>query len=416
MKRIIILIIVLIIAAGGTIGLICFADKQEKQITSLEPETTTDASAPVETTDALALSFSHNDTFYSSKIDVEITCADPDAQIFYTTNGDIPNEKDKPYTKPITVNSKSQVNATTIKAVAISGESKSQVYTKSYFTGNDVFERFSEDTLVFVLSSDSYNLYDYYYGVTVTGYTRDQYLASDEYKGGELEYTAPANYMIGGRESERDMFVEVYDNTGKQLICQAAGARVVGGYSRVPDQKSWRLIARNIYSEGKFKYAFFEGATDAYGQLITSYDRITLRNGANDREFAGIRDEVALQLAQDAGFPDTQQTRPAAVFLNGEYYGYSWLHEAYHEEYLVNTYGGIEDNFAIISNTEDADEGDEKPLADYTYVYNLATSGLTDDAKFEEFCSLVDIDNFIFYYAFQVYIANEDWPGNNFKA
>lgn len=44
------------------------------------------------------------------------------------------------------------------------------------------------------------------------------------------------------------------------MIDQAAGVRLSGGYSRVPDQKSLRLIARKSYDpdNGKFKYAFFE--------------------------------------------------------------------------------------------------------------------------------------------------------------
>ena len=47
-----------------------------------------------------------------------------------------------------------------------------------------------------------------------------------------------------GMESERDMYLK-FTSDGKQLISQAAGARVVGGYSRA-DQKSWRLIAKTL--------------------------------------------------------------------------------------------------------------------------------------------------------------------------
>ncbi|MDE6724908.1 MAG: CotH kinase family protein, partial [Ruminiclostridium sp.] len=312
-----------------------------------------------------------------------------------------------------------EVKATTIKAIAISGGEKSAVQTKSYITGREVFNRFDDSTYVFVLSSDPYNLYDYYYGVCVEGYLRDEWL-KNEYKGGEIPYNAPANWYMSGRESERDMYVEVYDSKGNQLIDQAAGGRVVGGYSRANEQKSWRLIARNEYSEGngKFKYPFFEGAVDAYGQLMTRYDRITLRNNANDREFASVRDEIAMELAKQAGLPDTQETIPAAVFLNGEYYGFAWLHEAYCNDYLEATYGGIKENFKIVGGKESNIDSydDDQSLNDYNYMLDLAKNGLTDDSKFEEFCSLVDIENFMLYYAIQVYINNEDWPGNNFKA
>lgn len=417
MKRILILIFVLIIGGVGAIGLLYFSDIQKPQENALSTDSEDEAVAVV--AGPMAISFSHKDTFYDTAIDVEIKCADSEAKIYYSTDGTDPDESCNLYKGPISISSGSKVKAKTIKAIAINGDKRSEVVVKSYITGKNVFSRFSENTYVFVLSTDPYNLYDYYYGVTVPGYMRDEYLNSDEYKGGEVDYNAPANWHIGGRESERDMYVEVYDYTGAKILEQAAGGRVVGGVSRAVDQKSWRLIARNEYSEGDgmFKYAFFSGATDAYGQLLTKYDRITLRNNANDREFASVRDEVALQLSHNAGFPDTQATHPAAVFLNGEYYGFSWLHEAYCNGYLEQTYGGNRDNFRIVGTKEHTVSGDdEKCVEDYNYMYSLAQGGLTDDARFEEFCSLVDIDNLMLYYAIQIYIDNKDWPGNNFRA
>lgn len=416
MKKIFIFTIIILVGAAAAIGLIFFPDIQEEQPSVLTQEQQdTDKNIP---DDPLALFFSHNDTFYAENIDVEITCADENAEIYYTLDGATPDASSIKYIGAIPIKAGNAVNATTIKAVALNNGESSQVQTKSYVTGKNVFERFDEGTYVFVLSSDPYNLYDYYYGVCVEGYLRDQWL-ENEYQGGEIPFNAPANWYMSGRESERDMYVEVYDNKGNQLIDQAAGGRVVGGYSRANAQKSWRLIARNEYSEGngKFKYAFFEGATDAYGNLLTRFDRITLRDNANDREFASVRDEIAMQLADNAGFPDIQETVPAAVFLNGEYYGFSWLHEAYCNDYLETTYGGNKENFRIVDGKESEIEGDdEQSVNDYYYVYELAKSRLTDDKKFDEFCSLVDIDNFMLYYAIEIYINNEDWPGNNFKA
>ena len=423
MRKIIVLIVVILIGIAAGAGLVLFPQLQEEQQSVLRDDENV-LPEPV-SSDPLYMTFSHTDTFYDKTIEVEITCKNSSAEIYYSLDGSTPDSSSKKYTGPITVKSGGTVNATTIKAVAINGNETSELQTKSYITGKDVFERFDESTYIFVLSTDPYNLYDYYNGVCVEGYVRDQWL-ENEYKGGEVPYDAPANWFIHGRESERDMYVEVYDSNGNQLINQAAGGRVVGGVSRAVDQKSWRLIARNEYSDGngKFKYPFFGAVTDAYGQLISRYDRITLRNNANDREFASIRDEVANQLAKNAGFPDTQDTIPAAVFLNGKYYGFSWLHEAYCSGYLEAVYGGNKDNFRIVGhketeldeNDEDSDYYDIQSTIDYNYVCELAKNGLTDNNKFEEFCRLVDIDNLMLYYAIQVYINNEDWPGNNFKA
>lgn len=423
MKKIIILAAVLLVGIAASAGLIMFPELQTEPQTVLKDDEN-QLPEPV-STDSLYMTFSHPDTFYDKTIEVEITCADGGAEIYYSLDGSTPDKNSKRYTKPITVKAGNTVTATTVKAVAVNGNETSELQTKSYVTGKNVFDRFDDSTFIFVLSTDPYNLYDYNYGVCVEGYVRDQWL-ENEYKGGEIPYEAPANWSVSGRESERDMYVEVYDSKGNQLINQAAGGRVVGGVSRAVDQKSWRLIARNEYSagNGKFKYPFFGAANDAYGQLIDRYDRITLRNNANDREFASIRDEVANQLAKNAGFPDTQDTIPAAVFLNGEYYGFSWLHEAYGEGYLEAVYGGNRDGFRIVGHTEtelegndeDSDYYDLKSTEDYNYVCELAKGGLVDDDKFEEFCSLVDIDNMMLYYAVQIYINNEDWPGNNFKA
>lgn len=433
MKKLIILLsVILVIGAASGFCLANYGDMQVKLSQSLADEEDTpiteeDADKQSEETDedaenkqsSLTVNFSKNKTFYEKDIEVELSCDDKRAVIYYTTNGNDPTEKSKRYTAPIIVKAKSKAAATTIKAIAVRDGEKSEIALKSYVTCTDIEKRFDENTYIFVLSTDEYNLYDYYYGVATEGYKRDEYLNSDEYRGGELPYNAPANWYIGGRESERDMFVEVYNNKGEQLICQPAGARVVGGYSRANEQKSWRLIARNTYSEGngKFRYPFFGSATDAYGTIISKYDRITLRNGANDREFAGVRDELSMTLAEEAGFPDVQNVVPAAVFLNSEYYGYSWLHEAYCNEYLAMTYGGNEDNFRIVGAKEQNVEGDDQQsVDDWNHLLDLAEKGLVNESRFKEFTSLVDIDNLMQYYAIQIYIDNKDWPGNNFKA
>lgn len=415
MKKLLILFLSLCVVAGVCVYMMT----NHSDMQSYLPQTFEDETDEAEEDKPVSVTFSKNENFYDCDIEVELKCSRKNAVIYYTTDGNDPTEKSKKYTAPISVQARNKVNATTIKAIAVTDGETSEIFRKSYITGKDVFSRFDENTLVFVLSTDEYNLYDYYNGVATEGFMRDEYLNSDEYNGGEIDYNAPANWFLSGRESERDMYVEVYTADGRQLISQAAGGRVVGGVSRAVDQKSWRLIARNIYSEGngKFKYAFFPGATDAYGRLITRYDRITLRNNANDREFASVRDELSMTLSAQAGFPDTQQVRPAAVFLNSEYYGFSWLHEAYCEDYLESTYGGNKDNFRIVGSKEKEVEGDdEQSVADWNKVLELARGGLTDENSFSEFCDLVDIDNLMLYYAIQIYIDNKDWPGNNFKA
>ena len=423
MKKLIILLAAVI--AVGAAALYMLENHADMQVTLPTSYAATqdagDKFVPEEVTGELDIKFSQKKTFYDHDIDVELTSGDENAVIYYTTDGNDPDEKSKVYSEPIHLGAKSRETCTTIKAIAADGGSKTEVAVKSYIVGRNVFERYDENTLVFVLSADEYDLYDYYNGIAVEGFLRDEYMKY-EYKGGEVNQTAPANYNVRGRESERPMYVEVFDSKGDQLVSQAVGARVVGGYSRAVSQKSWRLFARNMYSEGdgKLKFPFFLDNTDAYGNYITRYDRVTLRNGANDREFAGVRDELSMTLAAQAGLPDTQAVTPAAVYLNGEYYGFAWLHEAYSEDYLETMYGGSKENFRIVGTkelqVESDDENDKQALSDWEHVVKLAEKDMNDELTFNEFCRLVDIDDLMLYYAMQIYIDNKDWPGNNFKA
>ena len=257
--------------------------------------------------------FSLPSGFYSENISLELSA--DSGTVYFTTDGSdpVPGESEF-YTQPIEINATPEVRATTVKALSVlSDGTKGDICTVSYVVGQDVAERFDSNTLVFVLSTDPYNLYDYEYGIAVPGKIYDDYVK--EHPGEEIPYNAPGNYYMSGREAERPIYVEVFESDGTKVIDQAAGVRLSGGYSRVPDQKSLRLIARKSYDpdNGKFKYAFFEGAQTADGVPVSEFDRIVLRNGANDREFAGVRDELSQKLAQDYGYPVTQHCTPAAA-------------------------------------------------------------------------------------------------------
>ncbi len=425
MKRIIILAALILIGAAAAFIIIknpyepmeVIAQPTEDGGVEIVPVTTSAVTEeePAAEKHSLSVTCSLPSAFYDENISVELL-ADDGAEIYFTLDGSDPDTSSELYTGAIEINAGADTSAVTIKAVAARDGEVSDIFTRSYVVGQNVKERFGGDTLVFVLSTDPYNLYDYEYGIAVPGKIYDDYVK--EHAGEEIPYNAPGNYYMTGKEAERDIYVEVFDSSGSKVISQAAGVRLSGGYSRVVDQKSLRLIARKEYDpdNGKFKYAFFPDAVDCNGEPISEYDRIVLRNGANDREFAGVRDELSQQLARDYGYEATQCTTPAAVFLNGEYYGFSWVHENFNEDYLETHFSGNREQYEIVSNTEIPEEGNERGLNDYAKVVEYFDKDLTDDKTFAEFCELVDINNFMQYYAMQIFISNKDWPGNNYKA
>lgn len=67
-------------------------------------------------------------------------------------------------------------------------------------------------------------------------------------------------------------------------------------------------------------------------------------------------------------------------------------------------------------DNEDGKLGESYYREQWTYIKHLVQScDITSDEVYEEFCSLVDVDNFIDYTIVYLYSANDDWPGNNFR-
>lgn len=369
---------------------------------------------------------SHNDFFYSSNINVAISTSKrkiANADIYYTTDGSEPTkEKGKKYDKPIKLTAGNRTRATALRIKAFYKDGSEDSLTHTYFIGKDVGERFN--TLVFSLTTDPHGLYDYEDGILVEGKLRDEYKKET----GDMnpDPPAPANYNMRGIESERPVNVEVFERDGTRVISQGAGMRVHGGWSRAYDPRSFRLIARKIYdTDGKFEYNFLpsDNANDEYGTPITQYDRIVLRTSANDRPYAFLRDELSAQLAKEAGFPDTQGHTPVAVFLNGKYHGFAWLHESYDYNYLKDTYRAPDKNFAVVDvyeNNEsygyEVSRGDDSAYNDFNKMYSYHKRDLTDDDVFAELEELLDVDNYLMFCAIQTYIDNRDWPRGNQKA
>lgn len=363
----------------------------------------------------LKLSFSETDFFYTNDIEVAITPSIPGAMIYYTTDGSEPTSADMVYSKPVRLSAKN-TSVVVLKAIAVYEDTVTRPLVHTYFLGKGFAGRF--DTLIFALSTNEDYLYDYDTGIFVEGRLRSDYIKENPRE--KIDPPAPANFNIRGAESERPVYVEVFTPEGERVVAQAAGLRVSGGWSRAADQKSLRLIARNEYDpgNGKFHYDFFPDAvvSDGYGTPLRKFDTLLLRNGANDREFGMLRNEVAVKLARNAGFNEATPVRAAAIFLNGEYYGFAWLEALINEQYLQDIYSAPTKDFDIVGdgdmwyNTENA-----ALYESLVQMNNYAYLDLTDDAVFAELETLVDIDNLLFYYAYEMYMGNNDWPDNNLK-
>lgn len=367
------------------------------------------------------IAFSRNRSFYEETVGLEILSKKP-GKIYYTTDGSNPGTDKTLYQQAISLEAGSTVKVTCIKAKAYFEDgTESETILHTYFVGKDVASRY--DTLVFSVTTDPYNLYDYEYGIFVEGKLRDDFIRDNP--GVEPDPDDPANFNMRGRDSEREVYLEVLEPDGTKVIGQEAGIRTYGGWSRAREQKSIKIFARKEYDENnnKFRYEFFPFKTsaDGRGDILDTFKQLVLRNCGNDNGFGFIRDELFQTLAGQAGYPDYEAVRPAALYVNGDYRGFFWLHEVYCEEYFEDHYGDYEGSFTILEGGEtyknqDADGENADSVLEYDTLYDkYSHKDLTDNTVYEELCKLIDVRNYLEYFALQVYIGNEDWPHNNYR-
>lgn len=363
------------------------------------------------------IELSETDHFFSESFEVSIFASMPNATIYYTTNGSVPTRNSSEFTEPLYFQARSRLRAVTLKAVAFYEEYMSRVLTHTFFVGEDVNERF--DTLIFSLTAEHDDLFDFYTGILVPGYLRAAFIRDNPRR--NIVPPDPANFNIRGMEGERPVYVEVFHPSGERVLNQAAGVRVHGGWSRgIEPQKSLRLAARRMYSidHGRFQYNFFpdDVAADGFGTPIRTYDQIILSNNANDRNFAMLRQEVNYDLAARAGIQVVSPFRAASVFINGEYYGFAWLNVRINEQYLQSLFSAPTREFQIASRGEwwltTEDEATREAIAHFNSFYGR---DFNDEAIWQEFNELVDVDDLMLYYAFQTFIGNRDWPGGNLR-
>ena len=324
------------------------------------------------------------------------------AVIRYTLDGSVPTGDSAVYEEPIVLE---QIigdfpNCYVLRAKAFFADgTESRTATQTFWTAFDIKARFS-------------NLV-----VSVVGDPKEITEAPDGIFYGN-------NTKLRGRESERAVSVELLDKSGSLLFAQDAGMRIFGAASRGAALKSMKLFARKEYDpeHGKFDYAGF-GTVGTGGDAIDSYDKLVLRNAGNDFQFAFIRDELNQRLAAQSGAVDCESVQPIVVYLNGSYYGLYWLHESICDDLLKDKYGGKgQGDFVVLEGSEqkksvsetDAEEAAAAEKYNETYAA-LSQLDLTDDANYAQVCDFLDVDNYLKYYALNIYVNNRDWPQNNQK-
>jgi hypothetical protein len=202
------------------------------------------------------------------------------------------------------------------------------------------------------------------------------------------------------------MNVEFYeqDNRG---INQQAGLRTHGGNGRRFQQKCLKMYAREEYGKKRFKHKFFETIP------LNNFKHLVLKPFAASWNQSGVNDHICNQIASQLNI-EALASRPVVLYLNGEYWGIYYIHEKPDERYLEDHFGVDIDNVNIINGWN--------PNADHGSVQNFSalfrwmeTADLADADNYAFVSTKIDLDNFIDYQIFELFIENNDWPANNMR-
>ena len=375
--------------------------------------------------------FSPKGGFYKDGFLLELSISDPEAKIFYTLDGSEPTASSDLYTGPIKIdNRKGEPNKlseirvthynkkpgeevfkiTVIKARAFKNDSMaSSVITNTYIIDekNEGFKNRYSLPLISITTDEDY-LFDYDYGILVPGVYFDKAYSVD-----------PGNYFQRGSEWERPVYIEFFEPDGTLGFSQNAGIRVHGNSTRYIPNKSFRIYASNLYDEKEiFDYPIFPGLLkNKSSQLLTQFKTFILRNSGNDYNSTFFRDGVLQTLVSHLGF-DTQAYRPAIIFINGEYWGIYNIREYYDDWYFLYHYGVDTSKIVFLDNDLEVTFGETYDNLNYFEMVQFikesaAAETINDTGIYDCINSRMDIDNFIKYFASQIFIGNSDWPRNN---
>lgn len=324
-------------------------------------------------------SFNTKPGVYDKKDGMLLTLDTHGYTVHYTTDGSRPTKESPVYHDSI------MINKTTIVRAFCEGDS-------SHIASNTTFGTFIIDEAhtipVINITVDKADLYDHNRGIYAEG---PGYTPIYPHKG--------ANYW---KRWWKNAHVELFDNQGDcdgfSEDCQLA---IFGGFSRFLPKKSFKIRFKNANGPSHIFYDLF-----ADGNPI-KHKNFVLRSGSQDISGTMIRDEYFTSLMQENS-PNllTQAYRPAALYINGEYFGLYYIREKIDDNYVARHLNVSNDSITIMMSGLYCDQGSKT-------LYNQLISYVTGhDMSQDEFYNQVkdqfDLEGLIDYKLGEIYSMKVD--------
>ena len=321
--------------------------------------------------------FSHKPGFYEHPFYLKIDTSDN--RVLYSYQNNV-NKRSKIYTDSILID-----KTTNISFGLLQGDSLVRLGSNTYFIG------FKTNFNVVSVSISEKALYDSQTGIYIEG--------PNAYYDTTLKVMLNSNYS---KKMERDVFVEMYNDSGERIIGQDAGIRIFGGMTIYDPEKSLRFIARDIYGNSRFNADIFNSGEKPYKQFI-------LRHSGNDYLKTRFKDVLSTTIAEKSNI-DVQENKPTHLFVNSEYWGVYNIREKINEFYIDNHYDCGTEGVDMLQAYNFVEEGSgENYDALLQYVEQ---NSLRNSTHYNQIKKMMDVENFANYWIHQIYFGNTDARGN----
>ena len=338
-------------------------------------------------------SFSTEPGLYYATTYVEITIPEG-TQVFYTTDCTTPTQNSNPYHgERLELNFSTVIRA---RAFATGNIKPSDTLTGTFF-----INAYHTLPIVSVVTEPD-NLWNKETGMLVVG---------DNVIKDKLPFKNTVYRKVKDSGVKNECYVELYDDSGTNLISQGAAFSLMGDFSLDMPQKSFKFRAKSLYGEKTFAAKLFPDRD------YTEYKSFVLRNSGNDSMWTRLQDGFQSRLMDYCDSTVAHQAwKPYAVYLNGVYWGHMNLRERT-DRFMLAQFEGLPleegNNITLLQGSGRVKYGSNKQ---WKAMIKKIKAG--DPAKNPEdlqyILDNVDVDNLFEYIAFEMFFGNSDIGNTRF--
>lgn len=368
-------------------------------------------------------SFSLENGFYEDDIEIALSLNVPyykNMQIHYTTDGSTPTSDSPVYRTPLTFPAGEVPEMITVKAIVCNRDFQTigGPYTATYFVGKEIPNL--GNALIVSITAEADDLFSAENGIL---YPMSDCGPTEE----DWNWFKKQNCKQRGDDWIRNAHLDIFQADGSNIISQSIGLCVDGDHGSMTHYPySLKVLADEKYDA---KHPSFHSDIFTYynqkGTIfphLQNFNNMVFRNGGNeynkgtkDPEQKGsmLRWNIGSRLADEAGFL-TASSRPALIFLNGEFYSAAQLQDTYNRFNTSTRTLLNKDQLEIYKDQERActKYGGYEDLY-YSYP-DISASPILQKENQEKLEEIVSLEDMFSYYAFQALLNNTDFPKKNY--